>query len=299
MGSLGMESLDFVPTALAQARRPDSAKKESPGRAMIVKTDSAIVFSRPDMDSDSIAYLSAGDAIRVSRRIYGGPAGHRFYRIALPNGKFGYIATIDVGAGRSAKASKAAKSRGEKPGPKNLERLERARLRRELSKPMMFNTWFGLFLGQMRFKEKVPGVKAEDDLLVYGFKVTGPDVLLSGPLMDMNFTLYFGAPRYYRSISRVKPSGVLFATDALLLMPFGMGQDSALYLGLGPWLKYSSFKYVSPSGALATPSKFGLGASLAVGGAYRVGPVSARLEGKYIFERVTHQVIQLSVQTFY
>ncbi|MCM2282888.1 MAG: SH3 domain-containing protein [Bdellovibrionaceae bacterium] len=259
-------------------------------------TDSAIVFENADMDSNAIAYLNAGQVVRASKKIYG--TDPRFYKVSLPNGKFGYVATIDVAASEGTKAAQKAKPR--KYDIQRDARLERARVKRELGKPMMFNRWFGLLAGQMKFQEKVPGVHAKDDLLIYGFKVTGPDVLLQGPLMDLNFTLHLGAPSYYDALSRVRPSGFVFMTDTLLLLPFGMGHDSGVYLGLGPWLKYSNFKYVDrTSGALVTPSHFKLGGSFAIGGAYRMGAFSVRLEGKYIAESVTHTAIQLGLQTLY
>lgn len=285
------------------ARKPAQAKKTPLARTMVVQTDSAMVFTKPDMDSNVISYLNAGDTVRVSQRVYGSL--HKFYRISLPKGQFGFVATIDVSSAKTSKSAgnskvkNQAKSKSEQMTAKQMDQAERARIKRELQKPAMLNRWFGLLLGQMQFKEKVPGVKAEDNLLVYGFKMTGPDLLLQGPIMDMNFTLHFGAPEYYKAISRVKPSGFLFTTDALLLMPFGMGDNSGLYFGLGPWIKFSTFKYVAPSGALQTPSKFDIGAAFSAGGMYRFGAFSVRLEGKYVLENVTHNVIQLGLQTLY
>lgn len=264
---------------------------------MVVITDSAMVFEKPDMDSDTLAYLNVGQAVRVSKKIYG--LDPRFYKISLPDGKFGYVATIDVGPVKSEKEASRSSSAPKPADLKREERMARARLKSEMAKPMMFNTWFGAALGRMTFKEKIPGVKAEEDLLVYGLKVTGPDVLLQGPIMDVNVMLHYGAPSYYESLSRVKPSGFIFSTDALLIVPFGMGQDTGLYFGLGPWARYSSFKYVNQTGALQAPSKFGIGAAFALGGAYRIGAFSLRLEGKRIWESSTQTVLQLGLQTLY
>jgi hypothetical protein len=82
-------------------------------------------------------------------------------------------------------------------------------------------------------------------------------------------------------------------------MPFGMSHNSALYLGIGPFVRYSDFKYVAVGGGPKNSSSFGLGASFAAGGAYRLGPVSVRLEGKYIAERTTQTIFQFGLQTLY
>lgn len=296
----------------------------SSGQSVVVKTETAIIYEEPDFDASAVAYVSTGETIRVSKKIYG--SYQKFFKVRLPNGKFGYISTIDVaraggdksgasekspdreGEGNRKKNPKAADKTADKSADKTKDKKSRSRERRreiaarvktELGKPMIFNRWIGFLGGNLAFSEKFGGARPVANIPIYGMKITGPDVLLGGPIMDLNLFLHLGAPAYYNELSRIKPTGFVFMTDALLLMPLMTGQKSAFYIGIGPLLKYSSFKLVPKNGPRRSPVEFSLGASSVAGFAYRLGTVSLRLEGKYLYERSAHTMIQVGLQTLY
>jgi len=287
-----------------EAKEP--ARTKAAERVMTAKTESALVFAAPDMDSEVISYLAAGQRVRASTRVYRSASGtdHRFYKISLGAGRVGYVATIDLqGAeSRTQNTSRRAQAKRAKPPAqkrKTTAQLQTERAQRFLQQPMAFNPWFGVVGGLMRFKEKVEGATRADDLPVYGLKITGPDTLIQGPITDLNIFVHAGAPDYYQPLSRVKPTGFAAMTDALLILPFGMSENLALYLGAGPYVRYSSFRYVAQAGGVRNQSTFSLGASVMGGAGYRIGAVALRLEAKSIFERSQQSILQLSLQTLY
>ena len=290
--------LAFILTfSVATVSAQSGGKKTTAGQDVTVSAETAIVYDKANFDASAIAYLPAGEQVRVSKKVYGKI--QKFYKVRLQNGKFGYISTIDVQAGKKS-ASKSAKANSAKPlSDKERDQISRARVKRELAKPMMYNKWFGVSVGSVSFREKIEGTHGKAQLLTYGLKITGPDVLLQGPIMDINLVAHFGAPDYYKDISLTQATGFLFFGDAMILIPFGLGTDSGLYAGLGPMFKYSSFKSISNAGEPRDSSDFGIGGSFAAGVAYRFGAFSARVEGKYYVESLTHAQIQLGIQTLY
>ncbi len=283
---------------LAESKKKKNADVGA-SQAAVVKADSVIVYSKPDFDAATISYLSAGQDVRVSKRQYG--TVQKFFRLRLPNGKIGYVSTIDVSreGGNSDESEKTkGKDKGKDEDHADKSR-QRARYRREMDKPMMFNRWIGLVGGNLAFKEKIKGSKGEDDLIIYGLKVTGPDIVLEGPIMDLNVFLHIGAPKYYEDLSKIKPTGFVFMTDALLLFPLTGGQNSSVYFGGGPMFKYTKFKYIGLAGTPKNPQQFALGGSGVIGLGMRMGGLAIRGEAKYVAERTTQIIYQFSLQTFY
>ncbi len=299
-------TLSYSPFLLAESKKKKSATVGA-SQAAVVKTDSVTVYSKPDFDAPAISYLSAGQNVRVSKRQYGSV--QKFFKLRLPNGKMGYVSTIDVNraggddesdqANGKDKDKEKEKGTGKDKADDQENKSRQARYRHEMDKPMIFNRWIGLLGGSLAFKEKIKGAKGEDELIIYGLKVSGPDILLEGPIMDLNLFLHIGAPDYYNDLSKIKPTGFVFMTDALLIFPLTNGQNSSVYFGGGPLFKFSSFKYINLAGAPKNPQQFALGGSGVIGLGLRMGGVALRGEAKYIAERTTQIVYQLSLQTFY
>lgn len=255
--------------------------QQQSGVAAIVQTDGAQVYTQPDFDADVIATLPAGQKIRVSKGVTGQMA--KFHKVKVGN-RYGYIVDIDVVTEGAAKKKRA--------GAKAPAKAKHDRPRKDL--PVFFSRYVGVLVGQSEFKEDIPGVDASTNLLTYGLKIVGPDVILSGPIIDFNLALHYGAPSYYDKLSSVKPAGYLVFTDMLLLMPFYQAHNTAGLLGAGPLGVLSSFRVVSANKAQDLTT-FNVGLSLMAGFAFRFGPVGLRLEGKYLIEKQSYKVVQAAI----
>lgn len=280
-------SMAWVKPAMAQT------KQSSSGVVGVVRTEGALVYSKPNFDAKIIATLKAGQRVRVTRGTTGDVA--QFHKVRVGK-RIGYIVDIDISVPgarsqqRSQKNVKAkAKAKAKTPPVRNPEKK-----RDEL--PIYFTRYVGVLLGQVQFKEDISGVDAEEDLMTYGLKITGPDVFFDGPVMDVNLALHYGAPSYYDSLSATKPSGFVLFSDALLVLPLTHGHNSMFYISGGPLLVFSRF-LVTRDARPMTLTALHLGASFAAGGAVRFRGISLRGEVKQMVEKQSYRSFQLSVQT--
>jgi hypothetical protein len=281
-------SVFLFDTSFAQSAKKPGA---TAGQPAIIITDGAQVYDKPDFDANILGRLAAGKTARVSKKKSGGMA--KFYRIKV--GKVtGYIADIDV---KTAESSSEKPSRATKAKRSPKQASEKKRPEKDAPKePLYFSRFIGLTLGTIMFKEGVSGVDSKDGLLVYGFRATGPDVLMESAVIDWSVLLHYGAPSYYDRLSSTKPSGFVLWTDALFLLPMFAKNDSMFYLGVGPLLMFSNFK-VTNGGSPRDLTELNLGLSTALGWALRIDKLALRVEGKYFIEKRTYPGIELSLQS--
>ncbi len=267
------------------------------GQIAAVQTESAMIYSDPDFDASVLTYLPQGKKVRVSKRIYGNY--FRFYKVKITDGQFGYIATIDVSLENGAKDEdetrvhvKKKKKNHSKKRKKDSEEDED----RNSKKPILATRYVGALFGMTQFKESISGIDSSDNLLMYGLKLTGPDLLIDGPVMDINLAFHYGAPTYYNNLSSTPPSGFVGFIDTLLIFPIGLGENTQFYLAAGPMLVWSNFT-VTTVGTQLHLSELNFGGSFAAGYAVRVGHFSVRLEGKLMQEKQQQRGLQLGIQS--
>lgn len=301
-----------------------------------VKTDGALIYNRPDFDADVLATLSEGTEVRISRGVVGEFAKFHRVRIGDKIGYIAEIdVTPEIGAEpeitapaptpvprarqkspeKSAEkilpkpdepplekplANRAAKNRAKKSdgkakiAKKSDKKTEKKRKRKEF----MYTRYVGLAGSMVWYKEDIRGVASEAALGFFGLKLTGPDVLLQGPIMDFNLLLHYGAPDYYGPLSYTAPTGFILMTDALFLLPFVQEKNHMYYLGVGPLLVLSEFKIVNGARSMDLVAlNFGLSTELGVG--FRIGSVAFRVEGKYHWERRSYRSVLATLQTAY
>lgn len=284
----------------ANHRRPAAAaqKTSSQGQWAVVKTDNAIVYEQTDFDSAVLMYLPAGQKIRISKTIFG--SYFKFYKVKVSESKIGYITSIDVQV-QNENDAKSAVRPGGRPGTKSAAHAKGALGRAKLAnqyppvRPFMQTKYLGAFVGMLNYKENIPGVNASENLLVYGFKLTGPKTIIDLPT-DLNFTLHYGAPTYYQSFSNIRPTGYVMIADLLLLFPFLEKKQSAFHFGVGPLLDYSSFQFGSASG-IANSTDLSLGLAVALGFGAKLGlNWAVRGEYKIMWERANYSLYQLALQ---
>jgi hypothetical protein len=258
-----------------------SAFSAEAGVAAFVQVERAQIYEKPDFDSKVIGALRGGTNVRVSKGVAG--QYYKFHKVRVGH-RFGFISDVDVKIG----SRHLAGAKGRKPSS--------ASRRARKTKPVYFSRFIGVLVGQMEFKEEIAGVDAKENLLIYGLKITGPDVLINGPIMDFNLALHYGAPSYYDKLSTIRPSGFVLLTDALFLLPIFPRQNFTFLFGVGPMLSYASFQ-VANSGRAQSLSTLNVGLSTMLGSVVRFGGVGLRLEGKYMIEKQSYTVMQAGLQT--
>ena len=261
------------------------------GVAGVIVNDGAQVYDKPNFDAKVIGRLHEGRKVRVSKGETGSYT--KFHKIKVGK-RFGYISSMDVAvAGGRAPASN--RSKGVTGGSVDVSHSKK---HHKPKLPVFFSKFFGLSVGIAQYRESISGVDAQTNLLIYGIKFTGPDVLITGPVIDFNFDIHYGAPSYYNSLSTIQPSGFLIMTDALFMLPFLQRQDFSGLFGVGPLITYSSFR-VFNGGQSQELSELNIGASFMTGFVYRMGDVAVRAEAKYYVEKRSYPGALLSLQTVF
>lgn len=266
----------------------------------VVIAEEAQVYADADLDSEVIGVVPGGTKLTLSKGTRGEYAKFRKTRI---KGKIGWISSLDVKTEDEIKKLKAkakAKSKGKPRSSKGpFADEEKSPERDEAGGELfVFTRSVGLAVGMAEYKESINGGDYSANLLTYGLKLTGTDVLLGGALMDVNILFRYGAPEYYDRLSVTKPTGFISWMDFNLLLPVMMREDSLIGIGLGPLLVLSN---MSASDSNQTYSMWALNAGVTaeVTAGVRFGEVALRLDGKYWFERQTYRQLQIALQTVF
>lgn len=287
-----------------KVRSKTPAPKKS-GRFAVVTSPATQIYEKPDLDAKVIATVEQGVKIPVSKGTRGDFA--KFHRTRVA-GRLGWVLILDVKPEAEARKVLAkAKELEAMPGPfAEVSESEDSRERdstqgrglREEREPFAFSRSVSFVLGQTQYKESVAGQDYIASLVHYGFKITGPDILLTGPLMDVNVTLHYGAPPYNDALSSIKPTGFVLWTDANLLLPIFFREDTLVALGAGPLFVISNTQ-TAVGDQTSSRWKTDLGVSLQLSAGHRFDDISVRLEGKYLFEDKTYHQLQLAVGTVF
>ena len=284
----------------ARAVAKSGAKSGAKTAIAVVIADEAQIYSKPDLDAPVIAQVKQGTKLTVSTGTRGDYA--KFHRTRV-GGKLGWILILDVRSEAVAKkVLTMAKAQAYKPGPfasenKDSESDGESESGKSKSRePFLFTRSISFAIGMNEYKEAVNGYDYSDHLLTYGLKLTGPDVLLTGPLMDVNIVAHYGAPIYYNGLSSIKPSGFIVWTDANFLLPIVARDHALVGVGAGPLLVISNIQTTQVD---RTNSiwQFNLGVNLEVTAGFRWDDLCLRIDAKYLFENKTYGHVQFSAGT--
>lgn len=284
-------------TALKTAPKKEPATKS---RVAVVVAEESQIYAEPDLDAKVVTIAKRGMKIPVSKGMRGEYA--KFFRTRV-NGKIGWILTIDIrSVAEAKKVFTKARAEAYKPGPFAKESQDEdeqdTESKHSKHEPFTFTRSVSLVVGSTEYKESINGVDHATNLLNYGLKLTGPDVFLTGPLMDVNILLHYGAPSYYSELSSTKPSGFVMWWDANLLLPIMARENYLIGIGAGPLLVISNIQ-ASQGTQDYGMWQFNLGADLELTAGVRWGDFCARLEGKYYFEKKSYRQVQLAIGTVF
>lgn len=286
-------------SAVRAAEVKTSAKAAVKSLIGVVVVEGAQIYREPDLDAPVIAVAKLGTRLPLSKGTRGEFA--KFHRTRI-DGKVGWIVTLDVKSEAEAKkVFTQARAAAYKRGPFADDANEDGSLPAgsAAKEPFVFTRNVSFALGWMNgYKESINGRDQVADLVTYGVKLTGPDVLLGGALMDVNVMLHYGAPDYYQALSSTSPRGFILWTDANLLLPIRMRDNSLIGLGAGPLVVMSNIQ-ASQGGQSYSMWQVNLGLNLELTAGFRFGDFSVRLDGRYMFEKKTYRQAVLSVGTVF
>lgn len=247
-----------------------------------VVTDGAMVYKKGDFDSAVIGYLNSGRKVRISSKKFG-----PFYRIQFKQGIIGYIADVDVSAGKGG-ASNLPTSKKSKVGSSE------SRARSFISK-----RYIGLSYASLNFSEEFNSRVESDSLGFFGVKFTMPMKYLSGPFVfDTNLLYHGGYPSYYDDNGNKGQSGKILMYDAQVLYSLAEGARRTFwaYIGGGLALSYSSFVVEISGGSKQDLTDVLFGGVIGGGIAYQTGKIAIKLEPKYYAMKSNYFAIVGSVQ---
>jgi len=257
---------------------------------VIVITDGAAVYNRPDFDSSVQDYLAFKTPVVASKKPVPGVGGLGLFHRIRYKGKEGYIPDTDIRA--SGKEGDVAEKKKTRDSEKKKSRKE----------PLYFTRTVGGAFAMVNYSERYSGKTFKDTMPMYGLRLTGPELLFEGPPLDINLLFSFEAPDYLSRYSNQKPSGFLAFGDIMALFPLINLDDTIVNYGFGLMWTYSSFKVpvkAKTSGVVynfdSQDLRFGVDVGVSVG--TRFGPVILRTDVKYFIEKTQYLGYMASLQT--
>lgn len=257
----------------------------------------ATIYSKPDFDSPTIATVQGGKIFLVSSRLFNGA----FYKIQVKPGLIGYIADSDVKplwkkTENQINKSKNSEAEGKK---KNAIRSAQKKTRR---RPFPATQYVGLSLASIEHKENTMGDHRRDQLMFYGVKLSGPNLVVDGDFpTEINFLFHNGAPKYYEEITGRPADGWIIIMNFLWQNYFPQTKDSFLFFGFGPNFKYSKYSLSLTETSSGKNLNYSaedmlLGAVFNFGISGRIGPAAIRAEYVYYWEKEMYGSFGLSLQ---
>lgn len=263
-----------------------------------VVTDGAAVYQAPDFDSTVLDYLRFQASIMASKRAYEGVGGLGLFHKVQYKGRTGFVTDTDIRVAklvRDREQENDARTRPANNPSKAWEKEEEENLGKA---PLYFTRFLGGAVSMVKFAEKFSGRRLEDDMLMYGLRMTGPGTLFDGPPLDFNFWFSLQKPGYYNNFASGEPTGFLFFGDVSAQLPLLDVRNTLITYGLGLMWVYT--RYQVPVRNLTFDSQeFRLGLDAGLGVGQRFGKYMLRADAKYYYEKTQYLGFILSFQTEY
>lgn len=265
------------------------AKAQNPKATVI--TDGAMVYLKPDFDSEVMGYAEAGKVYDISNKKFN----QAFHRIRLSKGKIGYIADNDLDLSNV----KGAKAKSKSSDKKSDRKSEVAKKERPL-RPYTESQYAGFQYAQINYSEKTMGRLNRSALDFIGIKLSGPDLVFSGPAnTEVNMLLAGSAPGYYEKATGRGAGGMVLLTNILFQNANSLGKEAGYFYGFGPMLKYSRFDVQLGSGSSVKQYNLedvSLGMVFNLGAGFRFSKISVRADYTYFWESESYSGLGVSIQ---
>ena len=253
----------------------------------VIINEGAVVFEEPDFDSDPKFKLHEGDQVQVSKRIFPGKGSMgTFVRIKVSDGQMGFISDAEFERKSGAPASKVATPNA---GNKKSIQTEKKNIK---TKAFAMTRYRGVSFDYVGYKEQTMGFQPMSNLVFYGFKMFGPNLLVDGDLVtEFNVNVFPGAPPFYAEATGNGTNGWIMHTDVMVESIFAQTADIVTYAGFGPMFKYDHYSVTATSAGKTNAYDLDdmiLGAVFSAGFGLRLGESCLRTEFKYNWEKVQY-----------
>lgn len=287
----------FSGAGAQEAKKTDEPKNVQWFRAVVL-TDGGTVYSAPDFDAPVVDYLAFKTPIVSSRKALPGQGGLGLFHRVRYKDKSGFMADTDL----KILEKESAGAGGEKTTAGKKPQSKRARSKafgedEEVHKrePLYFSRQAGIALALVNFTEKFSGNRLKDNILMYGLRLTGPDILLGGPPIDFNFWFSLQKPGYYQDFSRSVEGFLLFG-DIMAMLPLYEGKNSLVNYGIGWMWTYTNYR-VNVKSTDIDSKEFRSGLDFMLGYAHRINTYVIRADVKYFYEKTQYFGYLLSFQS--
>lgn len=245
----------------------------------------ANVYQAASFDAPVIATLPKGTKLPMSEKVFGA-----FYKVLVKKGVYGFVSDVEIAP---LQGQKVTEQTSEKKNKAKNNNVHKPKIKKQ--KPFWMTRYLGASVGWLTFNEDILGGNQHDNLIMYGLKITGNDILFDGPPMEVNLLIHSGAPAYYRTITGHEAKGMMTLFDASLLFMLDSGKNKMIYLGLGPMMMFSNFDITAGSTPFSL-QQMRLGMVGNIGVAVRLGSVAIRGEWKLYKEKYTYSGVYGSLQ---
>jgi hypothetical protein len=218
-------------------RRPAQAApaKASSSQKGIIISEDAAVFDQPNFDAQIISTLKLGGVYDITR-------GKKdvFHKIRVKPGMTGWISEADVRpAGAEALQELKDVKAAEQKKARTAERANPVRGK----KPIHKTRYRGLGLESMQFKEDTMNAVRTASVLLYGFRMSGPNTLLDGDTYtDSEFLFTTTPPSYYADATGNSATGFFFLGNFLFITDVPQSRTMMSYYGFGPTVRLTHFE---------------------------------------------------------
>ncbi|MBX2989252.1 MAG: SH3 domain-containing protein [Bdellovibrionaceae bacterium] len=291
--------------APGKSRSPAAAKEGTGPKGIVVAEEEATVFNAPDFDAQVIATLPPGAVYDISSGKKG-----PFYKIRVKPGLVGWVSDADVrplatsAVNRIEEMKKAATGKATAPGAgakdSALGESPSDKTKGGARKPLHRNRYGGLGLESVNYVEDTMGKSRRENLLFYGARFTGPNVIVSGDMLtDAEILFHSGAPKYYESATGNPAGGFILLGNFLFINEVPQTPTVMAYYGFGPTFRWSHFEVTLDQTTMKRSyalDDMTLGAVFNAGVAFGVGRYAVRLDGRYYWETQKYTSFALAFQ---
>lgn len=250
-----------------------------------VVNEEAFVYSLPDFDSPVVGAVKIGEVYDISTG-----KKEAFFKIRLKPGTVAWIADNDIRPGIVQSLVDARENAKNKQNKKSAKGEDKKKKR---PKKAFAKTRFrGPVVEMLQFKESTLGGRQTDNLLMYGIKLAGPNVVIAGDIdTEANFLFHMGAPKYYADKTGNSANGWMFMANFLFENVTVASPGYNYYFGFGPMVKYSHFELgLTSAGKTKSYSAddIAIGAIFNFGVAFQLSDYALRLDAKYYWEKESY-----------
>lgn len=251
------------------------------------------IYSAADFDSEVIDTIQPGQTYQISNK----PKGP-FYVIRLKNGKIGYVPDTELDIeGEGPFQPKPFKNLDDQDDPATLKKTKSKKIipaEEEDEDPDSEDmTFHAVSLQLINYHEDTLGGVQIGDLYAIGYRHL-PLMNEFGSSFAWDVTAAFNAPAYYRDLTGQPASGFALWSGFQIVNVSGIGSNTTLHYGAGPFVKFTQFDVRSATRGY-TLQDMTVGISFDAGLIFHFEKTSLDLGLKYFWDKKSYGALSVGV----